>query len=36
MPVEFGVVLIGAGIAVAICLAVAVLFERWKQNQLEP
>ena len=36
MPVEFGVVFIGAGIAVAISLAVAVLFERWKQNQPEP
>ena len=36
MPMEFGVVFIGAGIAVAICLAVAVLFERWKQKQPEP
>ena len=32
MPVEFGVVFTGAGI----CLAVAVLFERWKQKQPEP
>jgi|TARA_X000000950_G_scaffold6506_1_gene7035 hypothetical protein len=36
MPVEFGVVFIGAGIAVAISLAVAVLFERWKEKQQEP
>ena len=36
MPVEFGMVFIGAGIAVAISLAVAVLFERWKQKQTEP
>ena len=36
MPVEFGVVFIGAGIAIAISLAVAVLFERWKQKQTEP
>ena len=36
MPVEFGVVFIGAGIAVAISLAGAVLFERWKQKQTEP
>ncbi len=36
MPVEFGVVFISAGIAVAISLAVAVLFERWKQKQTEP
>ena len=36
MPVEFGVVFIGAGIAVAISLAVAVLFERWKQKKTEP
>ena len=36
MPVEFGVVFIGAGIAVAISLAVAVFFERWKENQQEP
>ena len=27
---------IGAGIAVAMSLAVAVLFERWKQKQPEP
>ena len=33
MPVEFGVVFIGAGNAVAITLAVAVLFEGWKQKQ---
>ena len=36
MPVEFGVVFIGAGIAVAISLAVAAMFERWKQKQTEP
>ena len=36
MPVEFGVVFIGAGIAVAISLTVAVLFERWKQKQPDP
>jgi len=29
-------VCIGAGIAVAISLGVAVLFERWKQKQPEP
>ena len=33
MPVEFGVVLIGAGIAVGLSLAAAVWFERWKQRQ---
>ena len=36
MPVEFGVVFIGAGIAVAISLAVEVLIERWKEKQPEP
>ena len=36
MPVEFGVVFIGAGIAVAISLAIAVLFELWKDKQPEP
>ena len=35
MPVEFGVVFIGAGIAVAISLAVAVPFERWEEKQPE-
>ena len=33
MPVEVGVVLIGAGFAVGVSLAVAVLFERWKSKQ---
>ena len=33
MPVEFGVVLIGAGVAVAISLGAAVMFERWKSKQ---
>ena len=36
MPVEFGVVFIGAGIAIAISLAVAVLFECWEEKQPEP
>ena len=33
MSVELGVVLIGAGIAVGVSLAVAAWFERWKQRQ---
>ena len=33
MPVEVGVVLIGAGFAVGVSLAVAVWFERWKAKQ---
>ena len=33
MPVEVGVVLIGAGFAMGVSLAVAVWFERWKENQ---
>ena len=32
MPIEFGVVFIGAGIGVGIALAVAVWFERSKQS----
>ena len=36
MPVEVGVVLIGAGFAVGVSLAVAVLFERWKAKQPDP
>ena len=36
MPVEVGVVLIGAGFAVAVSLAVAFWFERWKANQPDP
>ena len=36
MPVEVGVVLIGAGFAVAVSLAVAVWFERWKERQPDP
>ena len=36
MPVEFGVVFIGAGIAVAITFAVAVWYERSKQKQQDP
>ncbi len=33
MPIEFGFVFIGAGIAVGISLAVAVWFERSKHKQ---
>ena len=33
MPIEFGFVFIGAGFAVGISFAVAVWFERSKQNQ---
>ena len=36
MPLEVGVVLIGAGFAVGVSLAVAVLFERWKVKQPDP
>ena len=36
MPVEVGVVLIGAGFAVGVSLAVAVWFERWKAKQPDP
>ena len=36
MPVEVGVVLIGAGFAVGVALAVAVWFERWKAKQPDP
>ena len=36
VPVEVGVVLIGAGFAVAVSLAVAVGFERWKAKQPDP
>ena len=36
MPVEVGVVLIGAGFAVSVSLAVAVWFERWKAKQPDP
>ena len=36
MPVEVGVVLIGAGFAVAVSLVVAVWFERWKAKQPDP
>ena len=36
MPVEVGVVLIGAGFAVAVSLSVAVWFERWKAKQPDP
>ena len=36
MPVEFGLVFIGAGLAVGISFAVAVWFERSKQNQKDP
>ena len=36
MPVEFGVVCIGAGIAIGISLGVAVWFERWKAKQPDP
>ena len=36
MPVEVGVVLIGAGFAVGVSLAVAVWFERWKAKQADP
>ena len=33
MPVEVGVVLIGAGFAVGVSLVFAVGFERWKAKQ---
>ena len=36
MPVEVGVVLIGAGFAVGVSLAVAAWFERWKAKQPDP
>ena len=36
MPIEFGFVFIGAGIAVGISFAVAVWFERSKQKQPDP
>ena len=36
MPVEVGVVLIGAGFAVGVSLVVAVWFERWKAKQPDP
>ena len=36
MPVELGVVFIGAGIAVAISFAVAVWYERSKQKRQDP
>ena len=36
MPVEVGVVLIGAGFAVGVSLAVTVWFERWKAKQPDP
>ena len=36
MPVEVGVVLIGAGFAVGVSLAVAVWLERWKTKQPDP
>ena len=36
MRVEVGVVLIGAGFAVGVSLAVAVWFERWKEKQPDP
>ena len=36
MPVEFGVVCIGAGVAIGISLGVAVWFERWKAKQPDP
>ena len=36
MPVEVGVVLIGAGFAVGVSLAVAVWFERGKAKQPDP
>ena len=36
MPVELGVICIGAGIAIAVSLGVAVWFERWKAKQPDP
>ena len=36
MSVEVGVVLIGAGFAVGVSLAVAVLFELWKAKKPDP
>tara|TARA_B100001939_G_scaffold34380_1_gene26683 strand:- start:65 stop:259 length:195 start_codon:yes stop_codon:yes gene_type:complete len=38
IPIEIGVVAIGASIAISISIGVAVLFERWKKRQtsLEP
>ena len=36
MQVEVGVVLIGAGFAIGVSLAVAAWFERWKAKQPDP
>ena len=36
LTLEIGVVLIGAGFAVGVSLAVAVWFERWKAKQPDP
>ena len=33
IPLEIGIVAIGASIAISISIGVAVLFERWKQHQ---
>ena len=33
IPLEIGIVAIGASIAISISIGVAVLFERWKQQQ---
>jgi len=33
IPIEIGVVAIGASIAISISIGVAVLFERWKKRQ---
>ncbi|WP_156918673.1 hypothetical protein [Synechococcus sp. CC9616] len=33
IPLEIGVVAIGASIAISISIGVAVLFERWKQQK---
>ena len=32
IPLEIGIVAIGASIAISISIGVAVLFERWKQQ----
>ena len=34
IPIEIGVVAIGASIAISISIGVAVLFERWKKLSL--
>jgi len=33
IPIEIGVVAIGASIAISISIGIAVLFERWKKRQ---